>query len=261
MSAAAPTPIDVRLMNWTAAALFVAFVVLAAGAVLGWVLRLPVFAIRSITVEGDVAHNNALTLRANVVPHIQGTFFTADLAQVRRAFEAVPWVRHAVVQRVFPNALRVRLQEHEAFAFWGLDADAKLINVQGEVFEANTGEVEQESLPRLYGPLQRSAEVLAMYQDLRTVFKPLDMGLEELELRKSGGWRARLDSSTQLELGRGAAPEVLDRTQRYVRTITQVSARYGRWPQAVESADLRYDSGYALRLRGVSTVSKPVTKK
>lgn len=248
-------------MNGTATALFLAFAGLLLWAALGWVLRLPLFAIRSITVEGDVAHNNAVTLRANVLPQIRGTFFTADLAQVRRAFEAVPWVRKAVVQRAFPNALRVRLQEHQAFAFWGLEAEAKLLNVQGEVFEANTGEVEQDSLPHLLGPQARSAEVLAMYHALQPVLGPLDLALEELELRHSGGWRARLDSGTELELGRGAQPEVLERARRYVHSITQVSARYGRWPQAVESADLRYDNGYALRLRGVTTVSNPAAKK
>ncbi|MGQ0709627.1 MAG: cell division protein FtsQ/DivIB [Rhodoferax sp.] len=261
MAQPSPTPLDVRLMNGTATALFLAFAVLAVWAALGWVLRLPLFAIRSITVEGDVAHNNALTLRANVLPQMRGTFFTADLAQVRRAFEAVPWVRHAVVQRAFPNALRVRLQEHQAFAFWGLDAEAKLLNVQGEVFEANTGEVEPDSLPHLYGPQAHSAEVLAMYQALGAVLAPLELGLDELELRKSGSWRARLDSGTELELGRGAHTEVLERARRYVHTVTQVSARYGRWPQAVESADLRYENGYALRLRGVSTVSNPAAKK
>ena len=255
MSNREPTPFDIKLMNWTASVLFLAFVGLTVSTVALWVVRLPVFAIRGITVVGDVNHNNPITLRANVVPQIRGTFFTADLAQVRRAFEAVPWVRHAVVHRVFPNRLLVKLQEHQAFAYWGADSDAKLLNVQGEVFEANVGEVDQESLPRLFGPEVQSTEVLAMFKALQEVFAPMDLAVDQLEMTKSGGWHARLDSGGVLELGRGERGEVLERTHRFVKTITQVSGRFGRWPQAVEAADLRHDNGYAIRLRGVSTVA------
>ena len=64
-----------------------------------------------------------------------------------------------------------------------------------------------------------------------------------------------------VELGTGSAAEVLARTQRFVRTLTQVSARYGRGVDALQSADLRYPEGYALRLRGVGTVSPDATGK
>jgi hypothetical protein len=45
----------------------------AAGRGLAWVLRNPVFAIGGIGGQGDVAHNNAVTLRANVAPRLRGT--------------------------------------------------------------------------------------------------------------------------------------------------------------------------------------------
>jgi cell division protein FtsQ len=38
-----------------------------------------------------------------------------------------------------------------------------------------------------------------------------------------------------------------------VQTVTQVASRYGRTPEALVSADLRYGEGYALKLRGVAT--------
>ena len=45
------------------------------------------------------------------------------------------------------------------------------------------------------------------------------------------------------------------RLQRFVRTLTQVAGKYGRRADALESADLRYEDGYALRLKGVTTGS------
>lgn len=261
MNNAVATPLDVKLMNTTAAVLFLAFAGLATVAAARWVSRLPVFDLQGISVTGDMSHNNPVTLRANVAPGLSGTFFTVDLARVRSAFEAVPWVRKAVVRREFPNRLRVELQEQQPVAYWGAEAESRLINVQGEVFEANVGEVEQDSLPRLAGPEGQSAEVLAMYHSLEPLFRAREMPLEQLELTGRGSWRARLETGAQLELGRGTVEEVDARTQRFLRTLTQVTSRYAKPLQAVESADLRHENGYALKLRGVSTLAADAPKK
>lgn len=261
MNSPAATPLDVKLMNTTAAVLFLAFAGLALLAAGRWVSRLPAFDLQGISVSGDMNHNNPLTLRANVAPSLGGTFFTVDLARVRAAFEAVPWVRRAVVRREFPNRLHVSLQEHQAVAYWGAEAESRLINSHGEVFEANVGEVDQESLPRLSGPEGQSAEVLVMYRTLAPEFATMEMPLEQLELTGRGSWRARLETGANLELGRGSVAEVDARVQRFLRTLTQVTSRYARPMQAVESADLRHENGYAIRLRGVSTLAADAPKK
>lgn len=261
MSPAAPLPVDVRLMNTTALVLVLAFAAFGMVTAGKWLARLPQFDIRAITVTGDVSHNNAVTLRANVAPRLSGTFFSVDLARVRAAFEAVPWVRHAVVRRDFPNRLRVDLQEHQAVAYWGSDGELRLINSFGEVFDANVGEVEQDMLPRLNGPEGQSADVLAMYRALRPLFEHMDIPVDQLELSQGGSWRVRLDTGGIVELGRGAVHEIVARTERFLQTLTQVTARYGRRANAVESADLRHENGYAIRLRGVSTQTNVVPKK
>lgn len=261
MSQALDTPFDVRLMNMTAGALFAVFGAAALAALASWAANLPVFAIAAISVSGDVTHNNALTLRANVAPRLSGNFFTLDLARARQAFESIPWVRQAVVRRAFPNRLLVQLQEHQAVAYWGAEGESRLLNNFGEVFEANVGEVETELLPRLGGPQGQAPQVLAMYQALQPLFEPLDLALEQLELSGRGGWVARLDTGAAIELGRGSDAEVVARTTRFLRTLTQVTSRYNRRPDAVEAADLRHSDGYALRLRGVSTVVVDSQKK
>jgi cell division protein FtsQ len=63
-----------------------------------------------------------------------------------------------------------------------------------------------------------------------------------------------------IELGRDGEPDVVARTQRFLQTMTQVSARYGRTVTSLESADLRHQGGYAIRLRGVSTVLPEAAK-
>jgi cell division protein FtsQ len=246
-------PLDVRLMHTAASFMFVAvFVgVLFAGA---WALvRLPAFALTGITVLGEVDHNNAVTLRANVTSKLTGNFFTIDLDRVRRTFESVPWVRLATVQREFPNRLRVTLQEHQPVAYWGDDNDARLVNTYGEVFEANVGDLDDDKLPRLSGPDSQSEQVLAMYLALAPLFKNMTLAFDRLELTGRGSWRAHVGRGAVIELGRGNTQEVMARLQVMTQTLAQVTQKLGRKVSAIEFADLRHENGYALRLRGVST--------
>ncbi len=261
MSPAAPRPLDLRLMNMTFMALLLTFAVLAAVAGVRWLARLSAFDIQRITVVGDTRHSNSMTLRANVAPRIAGTFFSVDLGRVRAAFEAVPWVRHAVVQREFPNRLKVVLQEHQPVGLWGSDGDLRLINNFGEVFEANVGEVDQDNLPTLSGPDGQGAEVLAMYQALQGSFAAADMPITQMALSGRGSWSVKLETGATIELGRGNVAEVQERSQRLLKTMTQVVARYGRQTSAIESVDLRHENGYAIRLRGISTVLAPTPAK
>lgn len=253
-----PLPFDVKLMNafsvflgW----LFVGMVLVLAG---GWLLRQPLFGLTAIHVQGELRHNNAVTLRANVAPKLEGNFLTVDLQATRAAFEAVPWVRRAVVQREFPNSLKVVLHEHQAIALWGAEGDAQLVNSLGEVFEANPGDVEAEELPLLSGPPGKAQLVLQTYQQLSVLFQTMDAVLEQLELTGQGSWRAQLDSGAVIELGHGSLDQLQARTGRFIGTVNQVSSRFGR---DLESADLRYPNGYAIKLRGVTTGESAETDK
>ena len=258
LQASVPLPSDVRLMNVVANTVFAVAGVGAAVAGVLWLMRSPLFPIRGIQLDGDLARNSVPTIRANAAPQLAGNFFSVDLQQGRAAFETVPWVRRAVVRRVWPDRLAVRLEEHRAAALWeGSDeADAeRLVNSFGEVFDANVGDVEDDSLPSLKGPAGSAATMLSLYRRLQPVLARLEMGVTRLQLSGRGSWRVELDTGAALELGRGSEDELMARGERFVRTFSQVAAR---WRQPLEYADLRHTDGYAVRLRGVSTTPSAV---
>ncbi|MEQ1804699.1 MAG: cell division protein FtsQ/DivIB [Burkholderiaceae bacterium] len=239
-------------MNATAA--FLALV--AGGALLAiallWVMRQPTFGIRAVHIDGDVARNSAATLRAHVRAGLTGNFFTLDLATARRALEEAPWVRHAVIYRLWPNRLAVHLEEHRAAALWGNDDDL-LVNSHGEVFAANLGDVEDEDLPTLHGPDGSAPAMLALLQRLAPVLSSVKMRIRTLSLSGRGTWAMQLDAGASVELGRGSEAELVQRTEQFVRTVGGVIARYER---PLLYADLRHDQGYAVRLKGISTVNE-----
>lgn len=261
MSQAVPAPFDVKLMNLTATLLFAVCIVVAGAALLWWTARGSMFSIRGITVRGDIVHTSALAVRANVMPQLTGNLFTVDLGAARQAFESVPWVRRAVVSREFPDRLEVVLREQQAVALWGDAAGSQMVNTLGEVFEANVGEVEQDQLPRLLGPAAQAAHVLDMYRAIEPLFAALDQSIDQLELNGRGSWRLKLDSGGEIELGTGSIAEVVARAEGFSRSILNVVKTHDRDIDAIESADLRYGDGYALRLAGVTTTAEPLKHK
>ena len=270
-AATAALPSDVRLMNAVSALLVAALVVTAAWAALRWVVRLPAFNFRAIQVEGDVSRNSVASLRANALPRLHGSFLSMNLKDGRAAFEAVPWVRHAQLTRVWPMRLRVNLEEHRAAAYWeartdGADsatetaAERALVNSFGEVFQANLGDVEDEDLPVLAGPSNTAGAMLQMWRALSPAAEKLGESIDRLDLSGRGSWRATFGSGAVIELGRGSELEVAERFGRFAQSITQVTATY-RSP--LLTADLRHADGYAVKLRGVTTNTpgKPVNRK
>ncbi len=254
MTNSMPVPMDVRLMNVTTSLLVTGLVLACVAAGLWWMLRHPAFAIRQITVTGDTTHNSAASLRASVAPRLSGNFFTLDLDSAQAAFQSAPWVRKAVVHREFPGRLHVILQEHEAVAQWGKD-DTHLVNNYGEVFETAGGnDLGEQDLPLLEGPEGQAPKLLAMHRQLDPLVAPLGTGIARLALQSRGDWRAELDSGAVIQLGHGEPAALAARLRQFVDTVKEVAARHQRPVEAVEAADLRHVGGYALRLRGVSTV-------
>lgn len=253
-------PLDVRLMDALAHLLFGVLALLALGSAGWWAVRHPAWSLAGITVVGDVQHQNAVTVRAHLASRLQGSFLTLDLQEVKRLFEGVPWVREAVVQRDFPNRLKVTLQEHQAVAWWGESGGGQLVNAQGAVFEANPDDPAADQWVELVGPKGQSAQVFALYQRLKPVFARVAHEIDRLELDGRGNWALTLEGGARIQLGRGDADELVQRTLGFTSTITTLTQRYGG--RGIESADLRYPNGYALRLRGVTTLeAAPSTPK
>ncbi|MBL8308377.1 MAG: cell division protein FtsQ, partial [Rubrivivax sp.] len=72
-------PADVRLMNGVATAVFVLAAVGAVVAGVLWLMRTPLFPIRMIQLEGELARNSVPTIRANAATGLAGNFFGVDL--------------------------------------------------------------------------------------------------------------------------------------------------------------------------------------
>jgi cell division protein FtsQ len=259
----AALPPDVRWMSAAARLLYLLAAGVLGAAALAALWRGPWFPLRSIQIDGDLLHNDADSLRAQAARGLAGNFFSLDLARARAAFEAVPWVRSAEVRKVWPDRLAVHLQEHRAAAVWeaeaaGPVAEAEaadrgsdtLVDLQGELFAVRGDDVPDEALPTFTGPPGSAARMLALYRRLAPVFEGAAMTIDTLSLSGRDAWRLEIVRGATVELGRGSDDELVARSQRFIRTLPEVLARYGR---PLVHADLRHAEAYAVRLQGVTT--------
>ncbi|SNS21827.1 cell division protein FtsQ [Noviherbaspirillum humi] len=243
---------DVRMMNATTNALLglLALCLLASGA--WWLAQRPMFTLRAIQIDAveveGLRHVSASTVRNTALPRIRGNFFTANLDQVRQAFESVPWVRKAAVRREWPNKLIVTLEEHQALGTWG--EDGKLLSVKGDVFTANLAEAEDDGdLPEFAGPDGSEKDVVARYRDFANWFGGIKLAPEAVRLSGRYAWSVRLDNGMTVELGREQSKSTLkDRVDRLVAIYPQLAARLA---DSIENVDMRYPNGLALKARGL----------
>lgn len=251
-------PLEARVMNYTANLLVMLFVVLVLSTLILLFIRLPVFAVKEVILQGEVIKTSPLSIQSSVANRISEGIFTVNLDELKDTIEATPWVRQALVQRSFPNKLTVKIQEHKAVAFWGDEPDSRMLNNYGEIFEANRGEVENDVLVTLYGSDDRAKEVLSMYKALTNTLLPFKLSLSGLKMSHRATWIAQLDNGAILQLGSGDEAIVTQRTNDFLKTLPAVNERLAKSLANLEFADLRHKDGYAIRLKGVTTDFAPV---
>lgn len=217
-----------------------------------WFLSRPFFPLREVVVLTPPAHVTTSQLEYVARTAIQGNFFSVDLEQVRSTFEKLPWVRRAEVRRRWPDVLELRLEEHQAAAYWTVSesGDSQLVNRQGEVFIAAS----DADMPAFSGPQGSAAYLQMRYRDFETALAPLGRRVVGLALSAREAWQLRLDDGMVIVLGRDQDRAPIDR-----RLARFVAA----WPQARDSvgiqiavADLRYPSGFALTPAGGTKAAK-----
>ncbi len=205
----------------------------------------PRFPLRQLAVAGELRHLTREQLENAGRASGGGTFFSVDLEAVRRAFEALPWVRRAEVRRLWPDRLQVALEEHVPLARWGADAKpSRLVNVQGEVFEGELADAAR--LPQFAGPAGSAQEVTRRYGAFSRALTPLALEPRQVLLSPRYAWQLRLSNGLTLELGRDQLKEpVLERLTRFVAFYAQTLGSLGR---RLDYVDLRYPNGFALRV-------------
>lgn len=199
---------------------------------LSYALQLSAFKLRTVQLTNAPQQVDLIQLNQVAKRAVNGSFFTVDLEQTRRAFEQLPWVRKVSVRRHFPWGLEVTLEEQVPMARWNSVA---LVNTYGEVFEGQS----KLPLPDFNGQPDTSAQVAEMYAAFSQQLGALQQSIAQINLSPRFAWQLRLDNGMLLELGR---EQVQQRLARFVAVYPySLAAMAG----TVNHVDLRYRNGFA----------------
>jgi cell division protein FtsQ len=214
----------------------------------------PLLPLRQLALQGELAHVTREQAEGAARLGGAGTFFSVDLDALRRAFEALPWVRKVEVRRLWPERVEVAIEEHVALARWGSDTPARrLVNTYGEVFEGELPDAVR--LPQFAGPSGSAAELTRRYAAFRQALAPLGLEPRQVLLSPRYAWQLRLSNGLTLELGRDQLKEPV--SERLSRFVAFYARTLGSLERRLDYVDLRYSNGFALRVPGFTHSDTP----
>ncbi|MCB1864564.1 MAG: cell division protein FtsQ/DivIB [Chromatiales bacterium] len=240
-----------RRRLWRGLRLSLGYLVLAIGIgwgaalALGTLERPDVLPVQVVRIATPLLHADPAELQTELAPLAATGLFAADVAAIRSAAEASPWIAEATVRRRWPATLEVFVRERQPVAYWGEDA---LVGRDGVVFRPAV--VDGFDLPRLIGPDDSAAaEMVQMLADVQSRLAPLGLEVVVLERNARRAWRLALANGAVIEIG---SADVANRIERFARTWPQLAtAPVGA--AGVVAVDLRYPNGLAVRLAPAQT--------
>ena len=195
--------------------------------------------IAAVRIAGEFRYLSQELLRERLNEYLTAGFFGVNVAAVRGAVLALPWVRDASVRRVWPDSVHIAVVERQPAARWGDDG---LLDTDGTLFSPEmTGDEDLTDLPVLRGPSGSHRRVLKSYREVRLWLAPLGQSIRWMSMSAHGALRLGLGSGATLVLG--AAPTEAS-LSRFAQTFNALLAE--RSPN-IEQIDLRYVNGFAVR--------------
>lgn len=213
--------------------------ILLAGVIwVAWWLQLPGnFPIRSVQVSGRMLYVDENRLRNRVSENINHNFFMQNIDDIRTSLLQLPWIENVYVRRVWPDALRIEVSEHQPFAIW---EGGGLVNTRGQWFDADSADV-KTGLPVLSGPKSLVHEVAEKFSLYHRQFQELGLNLKKVKLDKRRAWSLMVQDGFIVRLGRKNVSDRLQRFQRsYQSTLKQQK-------QQIQAIDMRYTNGFAVQ--------------
>lgn len=193
--------------------------------------------IELVRVEGSFGDRTQGEIEKSLSTLVAGhSLLNVPMSEIARELGNLSWVSAVDVYRVWPHGLIVRVTEKVPVAHWNGDG---YISHVGEVFQPeNAGAVGQ--LPALWGPDDKSVQVMAFYSAVNSMLMPLDLSVRELRLNSQLSWEIVTSKGMRLRVDQD---EALSRVRRFLQVYGK---RLAPVNDRIDSVDLRYIGGFAV---------------
>lgn len=190
-----------------------------------------------VHIEGDIRPQDREELSQRLKTLVHGSYFSTDLIAIRDNILLSPWVESLLIQRRWPDGIRVTIVEKKAVARWG---NGQFVSAKGDIFTPKQGQ-HATDLPLLYGPVGKTEYLMAQYRHFNERFRPLNLRVAELHLTERRTWYIHFDNGLQLVLDQ---TEINTKLQRFLWLYQRELRPY---LSRIERIDLRYRYGLAVK--------------
>jgi cell division protein FtsQ len=216
------------------------FLLVIASIWFGWrqvkVANVSVRPIHYVKIEGSFQYTSKERLQQLLNPLMKRGYYQADMEAVQHAIKTLSMVDKVDVKRVWPDAVYIKITEHKPIVRWGNNA---LLNKQGEILIPENIE-DFKNLPLITGPEGQEKKLLEIMKGIYIVLKDKSMQLAEFHVNDRRAWRIKLASGLEMQLGRKAP---LENMQRFLKTMDLIGKEQ---VDMMVNVDTRYPNGYAV---------------
>ncbi|MDD4915560.1 MAG: cell division protein FtsQ/DivIB [Methylococcales bacterium] len=192
--------------------------------------------IRSVKIEGAFQYISKDRLKQVLAPHLRPGYYRADMNAIHQAIKVLPLVDKVDVKRVWPDGVYIRITEQKPIVRWGSNG---LLNKQGELMIPDNID-DFKNLPLITGPEGQEKKLLEIMKGVYIVLQDKSLQLAEFHVNERRAWRIKLASGLEMELGRKAP---LENMQRFLKTMDLLGEEQ---LAQIASVDTRYPNGYAI---------------
>ena len=195
-----------------------------------------VMPVRYVRVEGEFSQISKQSIQDNVLPLLRSGFLATDIQVMHATVTAFPWVRKALVKRVWPDAFNIRIHEHHAIARW---ASIGLLNKQGELFSPkNAAEFTSLAVIDAVGGEQK--KMLKQMQTFNQGLLQHSLMLQKLIISDRQSWRVILMDGMEIKLGRNQPHK------NFQRLLSVLPVLGAEKVAAIAAVDMRYPNGFSV---------------
>lgn len=192
--------------------------------------------IRYVRTEGVFQYLSKDEVKTALMPQVMKNIFEADMQGIHDSVEKLPWVKHVNVERVWPDAIDISVQERKAFVRWGKDG---LLTESGELFTP-TNVAQFGALLLVEGPKDQEAKTLEIMKGVKLALDDKALDLAEFSVNDRAAWKIKLATGLEILLGN---TEQLKKLQRFLNTLHILGQQK---LAAMQIIDLRYPNGFAV---------------
>jgi len=192
--------------------------------------------IKYVRTEGVFQYLSKDEIKTALLPLVTAGFFDADMQAIHQAVSELTWVDTVAVNRVWPDAIDIKIREKRPYVRWG---QQRLVSTRGEIITPKDMEP-FANLLLLQGPELQQLKTVEIMKGVNTALADQSMRMAEFTINDRWAWKIKLTTGLEILLGRN---EQLKKLQRFLKTLDVLGQEL---VEQMAIVDLRYPNGYAV---------------